>query len=142
MNSYLHIKSFLGQEKTIELLGGWIPLSFKDKVKKINSWFKNQSLLSVDQNKELGMTPYLEEKGPAAPTNSKPSPELPNYKAKRPKKKQKGPIKLKARGKAKQIGTDITNKTKRVPNWSLKPWTVCSIWPEHLWSSQPRNKKQ
>ncbi|MBW0584161.1 hypothetical protein O181_123876 [Austropuccinia psidii MF-1] len=31
MNSYLHIKSLLGQEKTIELLGGWSPLSFKDK---------------------------------------------------------------------------------------------------------------
>ncbi|MBW0548427.1 hypothetical protein O181_088142 [Austropuccinia psidii MF-1] len=34
MSSYLHIKSFLGQEKTIELLGGWSPLSCKDKVKK------------------------------------------------------------------------------------------------------------
>ncbi|MBW0519484.1 hypothetical protein O181_059199 [Austropuccinia psidii MF-1] len=26
MNSYLHIKSFLGQERTIKLLGGWRPL--------------------------------------------------------------------------------------------------------------------
>ncbi|MBW0560698.1 hypothetical protein O181_100413 [Austropuccinia psidii MF-1] len=33
MNSYLHIKSFLGQEKTIELLGGWIPFSCKARLK-------------------------------------------------------------------------------------------------------------
>ncbi|MBW0486683.1 hypothetical protein O181_026398 [Austropuccinia psidii MF-1] len=34
MHSYLHIKSFLGQEKTIELLGGWSPLSCKEKSQK------------------------------------------------------------------------------------------------------------
>ncbi|MBW0548811.1 hypothetical protein O181_088526, partial [Austropuccinia psidii MF-1] len=33
INSYLHIKSFLGQEKTIDLLGGWSRLSCKDKPK-------------------------------------------------------------------------------------------------------------
>ncbi|MBW0580561.1 hypothetical protein O181_120276 [Austropuccinia psidii MF-1] len=57
MNSYLHIKCFLGQEKTIEPLGGWSPLSYKDKVKKIKNWLKNKSILSVDQKKELEMTP-------------------------------------------------------------------------------------
>ncbi|MBW0580477.1 hypothetical protein O181_120192 [Austropuccinia psidii MF-1] len=61
MNSYLHIKSFLGQEKTIELLGGFSTLSCKDKVKKIKNLLKNKSLLSVDQKKELEMTPALEE---------------------------------------------------------------------------------
>ncbi|MBW0572845.1 hypothetical protein O181_112560 [Austropuccinia psidii MF-1] len=70
MNSYLHIKSFLGQEKTIELLGGWIPLSCKDKVKKIKNWLKNQSLLSIDQKKELEMTPALETEAPVASTSS------------------------------------------------------------------------
>ncbi|MBW0533002.1 hypothetical protein O181_072717 [Austropuccinia psidii MF-1] len=70
MNSYLHIKSFLGQEKTIELLGGWSPLYFKDKVKKIKNWLKSQSLLFVDQKKELEMTPALEE-GPVASTSSR-----------------------------------------------------------------------
>ncbi|MBW0507619.1 hypothetical protein O181_047334 [Austropuccinia psidii MF-1] len=70
MNSYLHIKSFLGQEKTIELLGGWVPLSCKDKVKKMNPWLKNQSLLSVDQKKELELTPDIEE-GPVASTSSR-----------------------------------------------------------------------
>ncbi|MBW0507268.1 hypothetical protein O181_046983 [Austropuccinia psidii MF-1] len=45
MNSYLHIKSFLGQEKTIELLG--------------------------DQKKELEMTTALETEGPVASTSSR-----------------------------------------------------------------------
>ncbi|MBW0560913.1 hypothetical protein O181_100628 [Austropuccinia psidii MF-1] len=71
MNSYLHIKSFLGQEKTIELLGGWSPLSCKDKVKKINNWLKNQSLLSIDQKKELEMTPALETEAPVVSTSSR-----------------------------------------------------------------------
>ncbi|MBW0476131.1 hypothetical protein O181_015846 [Austropuccinia psidii MF-1] len=71
MNSYLHIKRFLGQEKTIELLGGWSPLSFKDKFKKIKNWFKNQILLSIDQKKELEITPALEKAGPLASKVSK-----------------------------------------------------------------------
>ncbi|MBW0525692.1 hypothetical protein O181_065407 [Austropuccinia psidii MF-1] len=71
MNSYLHIKSFLGPEKTIELLGGWSPLSCKDKVKKIKNWLKNQSLVSIDQKKELEMTPALETEGPVASTSSR-----------------------------------------------------------------------
>ncbi|MBW0586226.1 hypothetical protein O181_125941, partial [Austropuccinia psidii MF-1] len=71
MTSYLHIKSFLGQEKTIELLGGWSPLFCKDKVKKIKNWLKNQSLLSIDQKKELEMTPALETESPVASTSSK-----------------------------------------------------------------------
>ncbi|MBW0590121.1 hypothetical protein O181_129836 [Austropuccinia psidii MF-1] len=74
-NSYLHIKSFLGQENTIELLGGWSPLCCKDKVKKINNWWKNQSLLSIDQKKAFEMTPALETETPVASTSSKPSPE-------------------------------------------------------------------
>ncbi|MBW0493946.1 hypothetical protein O181_033661 [Austropuccinia psidii MF-1] len=71
INFYLHIKSFLGQEKTIELLGGWSPLSCKDKFKKIKNWLKNQSLLSIDQKKELEMIPYLETEGPVASASSR-----------------------------------------------------------------------
>ncbi|MBW0563777.1 hypothetical protein O181_103492 [Austropuccinia psidii MF-1] len=71
MNSYLHIKSFLGQEKTIEILGGWRPLSCKEKVKMIKNWLKNQSLLSIDQKKDLEMTPALETEGPVASTSSR-----------------------------------------------------------------------
>ncbi|MBW0577241.1 hypothetical protein O181_116956 [Austropuccinia psidii MF-1] len=88
MNSYLHIKNFLVQEKTIELLGGWSPLSFKDKVKKRKNWFKNQSILSVDQKKELEMTPALEE-GPVMFTSSKPAAEASKGKPKGPQKKKK-----------------------------------------------------
>ncbi|MBW0527513.1 hypothetical protein O181_067228 [Austropuccinia psidii MF-1] len=71
MNSYLHIKSFLVQEKNIELSGGWRPFSCKEKVKKIKNWLKNQSLSSIDQNKELEMTPALEKEGPVASTTSR-----------------------------------------------------------------------
>ncbi|MBW0555257.1 hypothetical protein O181_094972 [Austropuccinia psidii MF-1] len=71
MNSYLHIKSLLGQEKTIRHLGRWSPLACKEKVKNIKNWLKNQSLLSVDQKKELEMTPALETEGPVASTSSR-----------------------------------------------------------------------
>ncbi|MBW0554455.1 hypothetical protein O181_094170 [Austropuccinia psidii MF-1] len=71
MNSYLHIKSFLGQEKTIELLRGWTPLSCKDSVKNIKNCLKNQSLVSIDQKKELGMTTAWEKEGPVASTSSR-----------------------------------------------------------------------
>ncbi|MBW0541817.1 hypothetical protein O181_081532 [Austropuccinia psidii MF-1] len=71
IDSYLHIKSFLGQEKTIEILGGWSPLSCKYKVKKIKNLLKNQSLLSIDQKKELEMTPPLEKEGLVASISSR-----------------------------------------------------------------------
>ncbi|MBW0548406.1 hypothetical protein O181_088121 [Austropuccinia psidii MF-1] len=71
MNSYLHIKSFLGQEKTIERSRGWSPLSCKDKVKKIKNWLKKQSYLSKDQKKELEMTPVLETEASLASTSSR-----------------------------------------------------------------------
>ncbi|MBW0514880.1 hypothetical protein O181_054595 [Austropuccinia psidii MF-1] len=71
MNSYLHIKSFLGQEKTNQRLEGWRKLSCKDKVKNIKNWLKNQSLLSIEQKKELEMNPYFEKEGPMASTSSR-----------------------------------------------------------------------
>ncbi|MBW0559337.1 hypothetical protein O181_099052 [Austropuccinia psidii MF-1] len=40
------------------------------------------------------------------------------------------PRTIKARVKAKPIGTDLTHRGTGSPNWSLQPWTVCSIWPE------------
>ncbi|MBW0464146.1 hypothetical protein O181_003861 [Austropuccinia psidii MF-1] len=101
MISYLHIKRFLGQEKTIELLGGWSPLSCKDKVKKIKNWFKNQNILSIDQKKELEMTQSLETEGPVASTSSKQAPEVSKDKPKGPEKKQKGPKSHQGKGKGK-----------------------------------------
>ncbi|MBW0582216.1 hypothetical protein O181_121931 [Austropuccinia psidii MF-1] len=101
MNSYLHIKSFLGQEKTIGLLGGWSPTSCKDKVQKIKNWLQNQSLLSIHQNKELEMTPASETEGPVASRSFKPAPEVSKDKPKGPQKKQKGPKNHKGKGKGK-----------------------------------------
>ncbi|MBW0506939.1 hypothetical protein O181_046654 [Austropuccinia psidii MF-1] len=99
MNSYLHIKSVLGQEKTIETLGDWSPLSCKDKDTNINNWLKNQSLLSIDQKKDLEMTPALETEGPVASTSCKPTPEVSKPKPKGPQKKQKGPKNHQGKGK-------------------------------------------
>ncbi|MBW0593862.1 hypothetical protein O181_133577 [Austropuccinia psidii MF-1] len=90
MNSYLHIKSILGQERIIELLGGWSPLSCKDKFKKKKNWLKIQSLLSIDQKKELEMTPALETEGPVVSTSSKKAPGVSKDQPKGPQKKQKG----------------------------------------------------
>ncbi|MBW0566009.1 hypothetical protein O181_105724 [Austropuccinia psidii MF-1] len=135
MNSYLHIKNVLGQDNTIELLGGWSPLSCKDKVKKIKNWFKNQSLLSIDQKKELEMTPALETEGPVVSISSKPAPEVSKDKHKRPQKKQKGPKNHQGKG------TDLTHKGTGFQNCSLWPWTVSSIWPGILWNSQPTSRK-
>ncbi|MBW0581570.1 hypothetical protein O181_121285 [Austropuccinia psidii MF-1] len=101
MNSYLHIKSFLGQEQTMELLGGWNPLYCKDKVKNIKNFLKNQSPLSTDQKKELEMTPALETEGPVSSTSSKPAPEVVKDKPKGSQKKQKGPKNNQGKGKGK-----------------------------------------
>ncbi|MBW0473266.1 hypothetical protein O181_012981 [Austropuccinia psidii MF-1] len=116
MNSYLHIKRFLGKQKTIELLGGWSPFSCKDKVKKIKNWLKDQSCLSIDQKKELEMTPALGTEGPVASTSSKPAPEVSKDKPKGPHKKQEVPRTIKARAKAKPIGTDLIHKGTGFPN--------------------------
>ncbi|MBW0550817.1 hypothetical protein O181_090532 [Austropuccinia psidii MF-1] len=124
MNSYLHIKSFLGQKKTIELLGWWSPLFCKDKVKKIKNWFKNQSILSVDQRKELEMTPALEE-GPVASTSSKPSPEASKEKPKGPQKKKKGPKKHQGKGKGKANWNRPYPQGYRIPK--LEPSAMDSV---------------
>ncbi|MBW0545316.1 hypothetical protein O181_085031 [Austropuccinia psidii MF-1] len=101
MNSYLHIKSFPGQKKTIEPLGGCSPFYCKDKVKNINYWLNNQSLLSIDQKKEFEMTPDLEKEGPVASTRFKPAPEVSKDKPKGPQKKQRGPKNYQEKGKGK-----------------------------------------
>ncbi|MBW0477928.1 hypothetical protein O181_017643 [Austropuccinia psidii MF-1] len=40
------------------------------------------------------------------------------------------PRTIKAREKAKPIGTDLTHRGTESPNWSLQLWEVCSTWPE------------
>ncbi|MBW0516574.1 hypothetical protein O181_056289 [Austropuccinia psidii MF-1] len=75
------------QERTIELSGQWIPLFFKDKVKRINNWLNSQRLLFIDQKKQLEMSPALEKEGPLASAISKPAPEVSKDKPKGPQKK-------------------------------------------------------
>ncbi|MBW0491570.1 hypothetical protein O181_031285 [Austropuccinia psidii MF-1] len=101
MNSYLQIKRFLGWDKTIELLEGWSPLYCKDKVKKIKNCLKNQTLLSIDQKKQLEMTPALEE-GAVASTSSTPAPETSKEKPKGPQRKNQGPKNHHGKGKGKE----------------------------------------
>ncbi|MBW0570156.1 hypothetical protein O181_109871 [Austropuccinia psidii MF-1] len=125
MNSYLHIKSFLGQENTIELLGGWSPLSCKYKVKKIKNWLKKQSLLSIDQKKELEMTPALETEAPVASTSSKPAPEVSKDKLKGPQKKQRGPKNHQGKGKGKANWHRPYPQGYRIPK--LEPSAVDSV---------------
>ncbi|MBW0550250.1 hypothetical protein O181_089965 [Austropuccinia psidii MF-1] len=125
MSSYLHITSFLGQEKAIDLLGGWSPLSCKDKVKKIKNWLKNQSLLSRDQKKELEMTLALETEGPVASTSSKPAPKVSKDKPKVPQKKQKGPKNHQGKGKGKANWHRPYPQGYRLPK--LEPSAVDSV---------------
>ncbi|MBW0485814.1 hypothetical protein O181_025529 [Austropuccinia psidii MF-1] len=140
-NSYLHIQRFLGQEKTIELLGGWSPLSCKGKVTKIKNWLKKQSILSIDQKKELEMTPALETEGQVASTSSKHLQKCSKTSPKNLRRRRKVPRTIKERAKAKPIGTDLTHKGTGSPNWSLQLCKVSSIWPGLLWNSQPRSRK-
>ncbi|MBW0569668.1 hypothetical protein O181_109383 [Austropuccinia psidii MF-1] len=125
MNSYLHIKSLLGQQKTIELLGGWSQLSCKDKVKNVKNWLKNQSILSIDQKKELEMTPALEKEAPVASTSSKPAPEVSKDKPKGPQKKQRVPKGHKGKGKGKANQHRPYPQGYRIPK--LEPSAVESV---------------
>ncbi|MBW0571537.1 hypothetical protein O181_111252 [Austropuccinia psidii MF-1] len=115
MKSYLHIKSFLRQEKTIDLLGGWSPFFCKDKVKNIKNWLKNQILLSIDQKKELEMTPDLKKESPVVSTSSKPASELFKDKPKVPQKKKRSPKNNQGKGKGKENWHRPYPKGYRIP---------------------------
>ncbi|MBW0499755.1 hypothetical protein O181_039470 [Austropuccinia psidii MF-1] len=125
MNSYLHMKSFLGQENTIELLGGWSPLSCKDKFKKIKNWLKNQSLESINQKKELKLTSALEKEGPVAFTSFKPAPEVSQDKPKQLQRKQKSPKNHQGKGKSKANWHRPYPKGYRIPK--LEPSAMDSV---------------
>ncbi|MBW0586720.1 hypothetical protein O181_126435 [Austropuccinia psidii MF-1] len=125
MNSYSHIKSFLGQENTIQLLGGWSTLSCKDKLKKINDWLKNQIILSIYQKKELEMTPALEKEGPVASPSFKPAPEVSKDKHKGLQKKQRGTDNHQGKGKGKANWHRPYPQEYRIPK--LEPSAVNSV---------------
>ncbi|MBW0483329.1 hypothetical protein O181_023044 [Austropuccinia psidii MF-1] len=125
MNSYLHIKIFLGHEKTIELLGGWSSLSCKEKVKKINNFLKNQGLFSIDQKKELEMTPALEKEGPVASNSCKTAPEMSKDKTKGSQRKKKCPKNHEGKGKGKDNWHRPYPQGYRIPK--LEPSGVDSV---------------
>ncbi|MBW0490737.1 hypothetical protein O181_030452 [Austropuccinia psidii MF-1] len=119
------MKSVLGQEKTIELLGGWSPLSCKDKLKKRKNWLKNQSPLSIDQKKELEMTRALETEGPVASTSSKPAPEVTRDKPKGSRNKPKGSKNHQGNGKGKANWRRPYPQGHRIPK--LEPSAMDSV---------------
>ncbi|MBW0573291.1 hypothetical protein O181_113006 [Austropuccinia psidii MF-1] len=85
------------------------------------------------------MTPALETEGSVASTSSKPAPEVSKTIQRDLRRIRKVPRTIKDEAKAKPIGTDLTHKGTGSPNWSLQQWTVSPIWPELLWSSQPKS---
>ncbi|MBW0571726.1 hypothetical protein O181_111441 [Austropuccinia psidii MF-1] len=101
-----------------------VSFSCADKVKKIKNWFKNKSLLSVDQKKELEMTPALEE-GPVASTSSKPAPEACKEKPKGPQKNMKGPKNHQGKVKGKANWHRPYPQGYRIPK--LEPSAVDSV---------------
>ncbi|MBW0526516.1 hypothetical protein O181_066231 [Austropuccinia psidii MF-1] len=75
------------------------------------------------------MTSALEKECPVASTSSKTAPECPKTSQSDLRRRRKVPRAINEREKANQIGTDLTHKGTRSPNWSLQQWTVLSIWP-------------
>ncbi|MBW0519930.1 hypothetical protein O181_059645 [Austropuccinia psidii MF-1] len=55
-------------------LGRMESIFFQRQGQKMENWLNNQSLLSIDKNKRLEMTPALEKEGPVASNSSKPAP--------------------------------------------------------------------
>ncbi|MBW0567843.1 hypothetical protein O181_107558 [Austropuccinia psidii MF-1] len=131
MNSYLHIQSFLGQEKPIFLQRKF--QKDKELVEKSKSFIhrreegtENDS--SFGERRPSGV--YQLQK--CAKTSTK---DL--------RRNSEVPRTIKEKEKAKPIGTDLTHRVIGSPNWSLHPWTmtVSSIWPELSWNSHPSRRK-
>ncbi|MBW0521454.1 hypothetical protein O181_061169 [Austropuccinia psidii MF-1] len=91
----------------------------------MNNWLKNQSLLSIDQKKELEMTPALETEGPVVSTSFKPAPEVSNDKPKGPQKKQNGPKNNQGKDKGKSNWHRPYPQGYRIPK--LEPSAVDSV---------------
>ncbi|MBW0556807.1 hypothetical protein O181_096522 [Austropuccinia psidii MF-1] len=95
------------------------PIVLQRQGQKIKNWLKNQSLVSVDQKKELEITPALETEVPVASTSSKPAPEVSKEKPKRPEKKQRGPKNHKGKGKGKSNWHRPYPQGYRIPKLEL-----------------------
>ncbi|MBW0563047.1 hypothetical protein O181_102762 [Austropuccinia psidii MF-1] len=102
MNSYLHMKKFMGPEKTEELLKGLTPMSCKGQVQQIKAWLKNHSMLSEDQKKKLAQgkenSPV---EAPQASTSKNSPQQVPDMPKQTPKTNQKGKQKAKVKANPK-----------------------------------------
>ncbi|MBW0481373.1 hypothetical protein O181_021088 [Austropuccinia psidii MF-1] len=108
MNSSLHIKKFLGQQNTIELLGGWIPSSCKDKVK--NKELVEESKYFIHRTEErIGNDSSFGE-GRTGGINQ--LQKCPKAIPKNLRRCRGVPRAIKAREKEKTIGTNLTHKVQ------------------------------
>ncbi|MBW0527433.1 hypothetical protein O181_067148 [Austropuccinia psidii MF-1] len=78
-----------------------------------------QSPLSIDQKKELEMTPALETEAPVASISSKPAPDVSKDKPRGPQKKKRGPKNPQGKGKGKDNWHRPCPQGYRIPK--LKP---------------------
>ncbi|MBW0579846.1 hypothetical protein O181_119561 [Austropuccinia psidii MF-1] len=101
------------------------PIVFQRKSQKNKNWLKKKSLLSIDQKKELEMTPALETEGPVESTSSKPAPEVSKDKLKGPQKKQKCPKNHQGKGKVKANWHGPYLQEYRIPK--LEPSDMYSV---------------
>ncbi|MBW0519521.1 hypothetical protein O181_059236 [Austropuccinia psidii MF-1] len=92
---------------------------FQIKGQKYKKLAEEPSLLSIEQKKELEMITDLEKAGPVMSTSSKPDPEVSKDKPKELRRIREVPRTIKAREKAKQIGTDLTHKGTGSPSWRI-----------------------
>ncbi|MBW0575948.1 hypothetical protein O181_115663 [Austropuccinia psidii MF-1] len=114
-----------GSGEDYRALGRLEPIVLQRQSQKINNWLKNQSILSIDQKKELEMTPALETESPVASTSPKPAPEVSKDKPKTPQKKQKGPKNHQGKGKYKAKWHRPYPQGYRIPK--LEPSAVDSV---------------
>ncbi|MBW0582733.1 hypothetical protein O181_122448 [Austropuccinia psidii MF-1] len=101
------------------------PIVSQRQGKKIKNWLKNQSILSIDQKKELEMTPALETEPPVVSTSSKTAPEVSKNMFKGPQKKQRGPKNHQRKGKGKANWHRPYPQGYRIPK--LEPSAVDSV---------------
>ncbi|MBW0472242.1 hypothetical protein O181_011957 [Austropuccinia psidii MF-1] len=109
MNSCLHIKSFLGQEKTTKLLRGWSPLSFKENFKQDKEFVEEPMSFICGQKEGTENDPRFGKERSSSFNQLQNTPKT-SLKDLRRTRKVPGTI------KAKKIGTELTQKGTGFPN--------------------------
>ncbi|MBW0557771.1 hypothetical protein O181_097486 [Austropuccinia psidii MF-1] len=125
MSSYLHLKSFLGQEKCHRAIRRVEPTVLQKKGQKEKECIEVPRSLFIDQTKELEMTPALEKEGPVVSTSTKPAPEMSKDNPKGTQKKKRGPKNHQAKGKGKANWHRPYPQGHRIPQ--LEPSAMDSV---------------